>query len=127
MPYTRKMGEDHPGLFVFLLDLSGSMKLAWPASSPSSGLIKAEFVANILNRTLREIGGLSLNKRRCDVAVIGYESDEGATSLWAGKLAGRDAVSIVEIVNNPVGTVEKEEQRADPEMGVVVVKRKINY
>lgn len=127
MPYRRSVGSDHPGLFVFLLDCSGSMAAPWPGDSASSGMIKAEFVANVFNKTVREFGAISLNKRRCDIAVIGYDSSAGATSLWEGKLAGQDAVSIVDIVNNPIGTFEREEQKADPELGVITVKRKIDY
>ncbi len=127
MPYKRSVGADHPGLFVFLLDCSGSMAASWPGDSASGSMIKAEFVANVFNKTVREFGAMSLNKRRCDIAVVGYDSTAGATSLWEGKLRGHEAVSIVDIVNNPLGTFERDEQKADPEAGVIVVKRKIDF
>ena len=127
MPYKKMLGSDNPGLFVFLLDCSGSMAAPWPGDSASSGMIKADFVANILNKTVREFGAIALNKHRCDIAVIGYESSIGAKSLWQGNLVGQDAASIVDIINNPLGTIEKDEQKADPELGVVMVKRKIDY
>ena len=76
---------------------------------------------------MRELGAISLNKHRCDIAVVGYDSSAGATSLWEGRLAGQDAVSIVDIVNNPIGTFERDEQKSDPELGVINVKRKIDY
>src|SRR5258707_1372067 len=109
MSYRRTVGEDHPGLFVFLIDCSGSMGYNWPGSSASAGIKKAQFAADVLNKTIREIGANAVGreriKHRCDIAVIGYDGTEGATSLWGGGLAGRWAVGIPEIVANPLGTL----------------------
>ena len=90
MSYRRTMGSDHPGLFIFLLDCSGSMDLNWPGNSASSQIKKAQFLSDIVNKVIREIGANASGKHRCDIALIGYEGSQGAASLWDGPLAGRD-------------------------------------
>ena len=127
MSYKRTMGSDHPGLFVFLVDCSGSMGSEWPGNSESASMIKADFLANIVNKVIREIGANASGKRRCDIALIGYEGSQGAFNMWKGALAGNDWANIVDIIDNPLGSFKRKEQREDPVEGVIDVERKYDY
>jgi len=106
------------------------MASGWPGDSSGSGLKKAQFVCTIVNNVIREIGancvGSAGLKHRCDIALIGYEGSS-AFNLWADKLSGRDVVPIPEIIQNPLGTLSRTEQKADPIEGVIEVKREYNY
>src|SRR5450432_3227279 len=107
MKYQRTVGQDHPGLFVFVLDQSGSMAFDWPGNTSSEGVNKAQFLANIISKVIRDIGANAVSpaglKNRCEIALIGYEGGK-AYSLWGGNLSGRDIVGIPEIVQNPLGS-----------------------
>ena len=130
MSYRRTVGEDHPGLFVFVLDQSGSMGANWPGNTASATLVKAQFLSNIINKVIREIGANAVTpariKHRCDIALIGYEGGK-AFSLWGKALQGRDVVSIPDVVQNPLGTSTVKEQKPDPVEGVIEVERKFDY
>lgn len=99
MAYSRTVGQDHPGLFVFVLDQSGSMASKW-MGDPSQNAIKAEALSDILNGAIREIGARSQKGgkpvHRCDIGLIGYEG-RNVTSLWGGKIANKDLVGIEEV------------------------------
>jgi hypothetical protein len=103
------------------------MQMTWPGSSASSTIVKAQFLSNIINKVIREIGANASGKYRCDIALIGYEGNQGAFSLWKGGIQGKEAVSIVDVVNNPAGTATQKEQKSDPIEGVIEVERKYDY
>lgn len=130
MAYTRKVGADHPGLFVFVLDRSGSMNTDWPGNTTGTPIVKAEFLAEILNKVLREMGALSVKQggisHRCDLALIGYEGSK-AFSLWEGGLKGRDVVGIPDVVDNPLGEFTRTEQKPDGLGGFNEVEKRYKY
>ena len=130
MAYTKKMGADSPGLIVFVLDQSGSMNADWLGSQLPQHPAKAEAVADILNGAIREIGARSVKGNdispRCDLAVIGYGGGD-VGSQWSGALAGREIVSIKEVVPNPLGEDDVQEQMPDGRGGLVEVDKKVKY
>lgn len=125
MPYQQMVGSEHPALFLFVLDRSGSMARTWP---DDSDIVKAEFLADVVNKTIREIGSSSLAsdgsiRPRCHLGVVAYDG-QGVRSLWGGALAGRDLVSITEAMENPLGEFTKTVQLADGEGGVIPVEKR---
>lgn len=108
--YQQEISSDHHGLFVFVLDQSGSMAASWPGAE--SGEPKSEELANHVNQTLSELGSLSVKngiyKRRGDVVLIGYggkyASGESADGLFGGALSSKkkQAIPIPDIVDNPL-------------------------
>jgi hypothetical protein len=115
---------------VFVLDRSGSMALDWPGNTTGTPIIKAEFLSEVFNKVIREIGACSLGsggiKHRCDIALIGYDGGR-AYSLWGGGLAGRDVVGIPDIISNPLGELTTTVSIPDPEQGMVQKEKKLKY
>lgn len=126
MAYQKQLGADHPGLFVFLLDQSGSMLAPWPGDNGSRP--KATLVADIVNRTIKEISARCLKgervSRRCDLILIGY--GDGATrTLWSGNLSGHDIVPIPDVADNPLRVHDMEQSIDDGAGGILKVKVKL--
>src|SRR5258708_4742285 len=73
--YSKQIGSTSPGLFVILVDQSGSMNDPY-AEKDKTIKNKAEFAASAVNRTIAEILESCLvgekMKDRCHIAVIGY-------------------------------------------------------
>lgn len=96
MPYKKTVGADCPGMFLFLLDQSGSMV------EPFSGSYKQTVAANVLNNVIEEIGKRSLKEDvyspRCKISVIGY--GDSVNEIIGGM--------IPEIMQNPIGTRTKD-------------------
>lgn len=106
MTYTAEISRTVPTAFLFLVDQSGSMQ-----DVMESGTTKAQFVADVLNRTLTTL------ITRCTkaegtrdyfhVGVIGY-SDSQAQNGLAGPLAGS--------VLNPISAIEAAPLRVEDRM-----------
>src|SRR5687768_3980489 len=68
--YSKLIGTNNPGLFIILVDQSGSMSDSYADST------KANFAALAVNRTIYEILASCMAgekpKDRCHVSVIGY-------------------------------------------------------
>jgi hypothetical protein len=104
MPYQAAIQRSDPTAFLFLVDQSGSMGDKMAASEKT----KAQFVADVLNRTLMNL------VTRCtkadgirdyfEVGVIGY-GHQGATNGLAGELAGQ--------VLNPISVFERSPLRVE--------------
>jgi len=130
MAYTKKMGADSPGFILFVVDQSGSMNADWPGSQLPQPVAKAEALADIINSAIREVGARSVKGNeispRCDLAIVGYGGG-GVESQWSGALAGKDIVSIKEVVPNPLGEDDKVTQMPDGRGGMVDVEKKVKY
>jgi uncharacterized protein YegL len=109
MPYQKQVGTPHPGLFIILIDQSGSMNAPF-----EDGKSRAEVAATAVNRCIQSLllkcKVMETTKDRCYVVVIGY----GAPTVNP-KAAGQSAYLIV---GGKISEVEKQMIRTD------VVKRK---
>jgi uncharacterized protein YegL len=104
MPYQKQVGTPHPGLFIILIDQSGSMNAPF-----ENGKSRAEVAALAVNRCIQSIlqrcKVMEQTKDRCFVVVIGY----GAPTVNP-KAAGQSAYLIV---GGKISEVEKQMIRTD--------------
>ena len=126
MSYKKSMGGDNPGLFVFVLDQSGSMGEAWPQSPKHR---KADALADVLNNTLAEIGARCVKgegrvSNRCEIALLGYEGSK-VGSVWGGQLQGQEIVSISEISTNPLDIEKRKVMHENGKGGIIEVEEDV--
>jgi uncharacterized protein YegL len=104
MSYQKQVGTPHPGLFIILIDQSGSMNAPF-----ENGKSRAEVAALAVNRCIQSIlqrcKVMEQTKDRCFVVVIGY----GAPTVNP-KAAGQSAYLIV---GGKISEVEKQMIRTD--------------
>src|SRR5215469_15052086 len=100
MPYNAEISRDNPTAFLFVIDQSGSMD-----EKPEGGRSKAEFVADVLNRTLYT---LTTNcskadgvRRYFDVGVLAYGGSDVATG-FGGALSAGVIHPITAIADTPI-------------------------
>ena len=110
MTYEKSMSSNEPGLFVILIDQSGSMKE--PFGSSGRRVSKAEIVTVNVNRVLAElclrntkdVGGRPAVKPRIDISAIGYGNDErddhAVRPVFPGALANKYVVTLPELAKN---------------------------
>ncbi len=124
MPYQAEISRTNPTLFVFLLDQSGSMKE--PFGGQSSGVSKANGVADAINRMLSNL------VIRCSqgetvrdyfyVSVLGYGAQQGRVSpALSGALAGKKVVTISEVGDAPARVEDRVMKQPDGAGGVIDV------
>lgn len=127
MPYIKQWGSTHPGCLIILLDQSGSMYAEFGGDQIGAGRRKSDMVATVLNGLLHEMVRTNtvgaVVKPRADIAVLGYGSRVG--SALAGPLAGRDFVSLADLIQNPlrVETRNKKEVTDDGQ----VIEAPVNF
>lgn len=104
MSYQKQVGTPHPGLFIILIDQSGSMNTPF-----EKGKSRAEVAALAVNRCIQNLlqrcKVMEQTKDRCYVVVIGY----GAPTVNP-KAAGQNAYLIV---GGKISEVEKQMIRTD--------------
>ncbi len=114
MAYRAQITRANPGCILFLVDQSSSM--GDPFGVGQSGESKADAVATILNRFLRDLV-LRCTKDEPEprdyfhIGVIGYGGQVGPA--LAGPLAGRELLPISEIARSPVDVVERNVMQYD--------------
>ena len=111
--YERRITRSNPGLVVFLLDRSDSMKLKW-GNLPYS---LAEGAANALNAILLELLFTSQVEpgkpyHYFDVGIFGYglrpkSNDEGVEPAFAGALAGQPIIALPDLRDNQISMREE--------------------
>lgn len=103
MPYTAEISRKQPTAFVFLIDQSGSMD-----EKMASGQAKAEFVADVLNKTIYQLIIRSTKadgvRDYFDLGVVAY-GGKGIDSGFGGALAH----SMI----HPLSSVERSPLRID--------------
>jgi hypothetical protein len=117
MAYTAEISRTTPTAFLFLVDQSGSMQ-----DATESGTTKAQFVADVLNRTLATL------ITRCTkaegtrdyfhVGVLGY-SDASARNGLAGALA-TDILHPISAIEAAPLRIEQRQRRQDDGAGGLV-------
>lgn len=119
MPYTADISRTTPTCFLFVIDQSGSMD-----EILDSGESKAEFVANVLNKTLYQLVIRSTRvdgvRNYFDVGVIAY-GGAGVGSGFRGALAGGIIHPLSEIEANVLRVDEKTKKVSDGAGGLVEV------
>ncbi len=118
MAYQAPIQRSDPTAFLFLVDQSGSMSDRMAASEKT----KAQFVADVLNRTLMDL------VTRCtkadgvrdyfEIGIIGYGA-QGAQNGLQGALNGRVLNPISAIEANPL-RVETRKRKVDDGAGGIV-------
>lgn len=87
MSYTAEISRTSPTAFLFLVDQSGSMQEVM-----TNGKSKAQFVADVLNRTLATLITRCTKsegtRNYFEVGVLGYSNSDAQNGL-AGALAHR--------------------------------------
>src|SRR5947209_7695511 len=109
MPYAAEISRTNPSCFLFLIDRSGSMEDAIPASGaasdgPTGGpkRTKAEGVADAINRLLQNLVIKCAKSEGVrdyyHVGVIGYGGK--VKPAFSGALEGRELAPISEIADS---------------------------
>lgn len=102
MPHSAEISRANPACFLFIIDQSYSMNEQFGSTS---GITKAQFVANRLNQTLYNLvlmcsKGVEI-RDYFDIGVIGYGGD-GVGPALSGALSGRRLVRVSEVGNHPL-------------------------
>jgi hypothetical protein len=122
MPYAAEISRDNPTAFLFVIDQSGSMD-----EKPEGGRSKAEFVSDVLNRTLYTLvtncSKADGVRRYFDVGVLAYGGSDVATG-FGGPLSAGIIHSITEVAEAPVRVEERSRKVDDGAGGVVEQKIK---
>jgi hypothetical protein len=123
MPYSAQISRDNPTAFLFVVDQSGSMD-----EKPEGGRSKAEFVSDVLNRTLYTLitncskaDGI---RSYFDVGVLAYGGSDVATG-FGGALSTGVIHPITAIAASPI-RVEQRSRKVDDGAGGVV-EQKIKF
>jgi len=99
VPYSAEISRGNPTCFLFLLDQSRSMSERFGEQVQS----KAEFVADVVNRTLHDLVIRSTRTEEVRnyyyVSVIGY--GRKVAPALGGALAGKSQVPISQLAQNP--------------------------
>lgn len=117
MPYTAEINRNAPSCFLFVIDQSGSMD-----EKMSIGVTKAQFVADVLNKTLYQL--VTRCKRAegtrnyFDVGVIAYNGN-GVQSGFGGNLSGSFLRTISEIEAAPLRVDDRAKKVPDGAGGLV--------
>lgn len=119
MSYQAQISRTTPSAFLFVVDQSGSME-----DKMASGRTKAEFVADVLNRTLMDL------ITRCtkpegvrdyfEIGVIGY-GHHGVENGFKGVLAKQIMNPISLIESNPLKVEDRKKKMDDGAGGIIEV------
>src|SRR5580704_12776460 len=100
MAYSAEISRGNPTCFVFMIDQSGSMSEAFGAES---ALRKADFVADVVNRTIHDIVIRCTRTEEIRnyyyLSVIGYGGR--VSPAFGGNLIGRSLIPISEVAEMP--------------------------
>lgn len=117
MPYSAAIDRSQPSAFLFLIDQSGSMDEKMP-----SGKTKAEFVADVLNKTLYQMVIRCTRSEGCrnyfDVGVLAYGGN-GVGTGFGGALSTSVMHPIASVEQNPL-RIETRPKKIDDGAGGLV-------
>jgi hypothetical protein len=117
MPYTAAISRMSPSAFIFVIDQSGSMDERMP-----SGKSKADFVADVLNKTLYQLVIRATRadgvRHYFDVGVIAYGGN-GVMSGFGGSLSNSTLQPLPNIEQNPL-RIETRSKKIDDGAGGIV-------
>ena len=117
MSYNAEISRNNPTAFIFVIDQSGSMD-----EKMETGQSKAEFVADVLNKTLYQLvirctraDGV---RNYFDVGVLAYEGS-GVGSGYGGALSSSVIHPLSAIEANPLRVEERMKRVPDGTGGLV--------
>lgn len=117
MPYSAEISRSNPTHVIFALDQSLSMD----DSFNQSGIRKADFVADVVNRTLHDLVIRCAQPEEVRdyyfISVIGYGASVGP--CLGGALRGRTKIPISEIANTPARLENRTKKVSDGAGGLV--------
>ena len=120
--YQAEISRERPTCFVFIIDQSGSMD-----ESTESGRTKAQFVADVLNKTFYTLGTNCSKadgvRNYFDIGVIAY-GGSGVASGFGGNLSEGLIHSIGKISENPIRIEERLKKIDDGAGGIIEQKTK---
>ncbi len=104
MTYSQEISRDFPGAFLFLVDQSRSMNKPFGTAADGQPVVRAEVVADALNKTLEELVNRCMRDEGVsdyfEIGVIGYGKTNRPSFCWENGLAGRAMVPISEVAAN---------------------------
>lgn len=122
MSYTAEISRDNPTCILFIIDQSGSMADVMP-----SGRSKADFVADVLNKTIYTLVTNCTKadgvRSYFDIGVIGY-GGQGVSVGLGGGLTGA-INSVVDIADRPLRVEDRTRLEDDGTGGVF--ERKVKF
>ncbi len=122
MAYGAEISRDNPTAFLFAIDQSGSMD-----EKPEGGRSKAEFVSDVLNRTLYTLitncSRADGVRRYFDVGVLAYGGSDVANG-FGGALSGGIIHPISSVADAPLRVEERSRKVDDGAGGVIEQKVK---
>ena len=117
MPYQAEISRENPTCFLFVIDQSGSMD-----EMTETGRSKAEFVADVLNKTLYTLVTSCTKsdgvRNYFDVGVISYGGSE-VGSGFGGALSG-GIVHPIHAISEHTLRVEERKKKADDGAGGII-------
>lgn len=117
MPYTAEISRSQPTAFLFVIDQSGSMDERMP-----SGKTKADFVADVLNKTIYQLIIRSTKadgvRNYFDLGVLAY-GGSGVGSGFGGSLASSVIHPLSAVEQNPL-RIDTRTKRVDDGAGGLV-------
>lgn len=117
MPYESQISRTQPTAFLFLVDQSYSM-----TDKMSTGKSKADFVADVLNKTITELVAKCSKSEGVrdyfEIGIIGYGHETVANALQ-GELAGNVINPISLLEQNPIKVEERKKKMDDGAGGII--------
>jgi len=122
MSYNAEISRANPTCVIVLLDQSGSM--GDPFGGGEAQLRKADFLADVANRTLHDLVIRCTKAEEIrnyySVSIIGYGlNGGGVTSAFEGQLAGRTLVPISDVGEYPARLEDRKKKVSDGAGGLV--------
>ena len=117
MAYTAAITRTNPSAFLFVIDQSGSMD-----EKMATGRSKAEFVADVLNKTLVQIITRSTRtegvRNYFEVGVIGYGGSKVGPG-FGGTLASRVIHALSDVEASPLRVEDRKKKIDDGAGGII--------
>lgn len=117
MSYESQISRTQPTAFLFLVDQSYSM-----TDKMSTGKSKADFVADVLNKTITELVAKCSKSEGVrdyfEIGIIGYGHETVANALQ-GELAGNVINPISLLEQNPIKVEERKKKMDDGAGGII--------
>ncbi len=124
MPYTQEITRANPTCFIFLIDQSSSMMD--PIMGVSGNPRKADFIADILNRTIQALVITASKdegiRRYFQIGALGYGNI--VESIFKTTFGNQELIWIDDLANKPLRIEDRTKKEPDGAGGVISVQVK---